>query len=147
MSTRKYIIPIIIISAFIGTSSSNFWSDQDTTTGLSEGGFYSPVFKPANQTPVEIIQSPFFRYVGEEASLGTGVNATAASAGSGIANVTTSNSTIYVISSKGNTSTAQMSLDFNGGVERNLRYAENSSTIKIGQDGKWVPVSLPWMVG
>ncbi len=146
ISTKKYIIPIIITFILAGLASSNTWLDRDTSTGLPESGFYSPSFKPTNQTAIEIIKSPIFRYIGEEASLGTGVNATAPASSQKITNVSTSNATTYVILGNSTNSTAQMGLDFSGAVERNLKYAENSSTIKVGKNGKWVPMSLPWLV-
>jgi hypothetical protein len=145
----RYLIPIAILFMLAGMASATMWLYTDPTFFTMEAqsntadyqlsyvgsGFSSNemgTFKPANMSPFEIINAPFFPLI---------------SGGLGITLTPSQNTTRPVeIRSTGSLDSTPPQLTFSGGMEDNLRYAQSKSSIKIGQSGSWTNLDNPWLV-
>jgi hypothetical protein len=148
----RYIISIAILFMLIGLAgmaSATMWLYTDPTfftmgaqsntanyqfsyVGSNFGSNEIGTFKPANMTPFEIINAPFFPLL---------------SGGFGITPTQSQNTARPVeLGSTGSLDSTPPQLSFSGGMEDNLRYAQSKSSIKVGQGGSWTNLDNPWLV-
>jgi hypothetical protein len=132
----KYLITIAILSAIATTVSGTMWENQvpDFLLIGSQYQFTTPIFKPTELSPFEIINAPYFPLLGE------GFNTSAAPL-----KPTTQNSTV-TINSTGKVDAVPPLMDFSGNFENNLKYAESKSSLRIGQGSSSATLNTPWMV-
>jgi hypothetical protein len=142
----KYIISIAILLMLAGMASATMWLYTDPTfftvgaqspnaenyqLHLFDSGSSSDMgtFRPANLSPFEIINAPFFPLLS-----------------GGFGNSTENMTQPIEIRSTGGMDVTPLPLTFNGGMENNLKYAQSRSSIKIGQNGGWTNLDTPWLV-
>ncbi len=149
---KRYLIPIMI-TFLAGAASGNIWLNDESLYLMDTTHFVTPYFKPANMSPFEIIDAPYFSLVG--ANLGS-IQAISSEqlVPLGGSETTSTNSAIPSTSSAPvvikNTpmEIVPPHVDFSGNLENNLHYAESKSSLRIGQaDGAgWTNLQNPWLI-
>ena len=138
MTKIKYLITIAILSAIATTVSGTMWENQIPDFlqmgAQSQYQFTAPIFKPAELSPFEIINAPYFPLLGEGFYTGAAP-----------LKQTTLNPTV-TINSTGKVDAIPPLMDFSGNFENNLKYAESRSSLRIGQGGSSATLNTPWMI-
>jgi hypothetical protein len=127
----KYIISIALLFMLAGTAFGTMWLYDDPTFFQIGSKAQVASFKPANISPFEIIDSPYFPLLGQ----GFYFNAIP---------VKLINSTDAVqIGSKSNIVLSSIPVTFGGHLENNIKYAMGKSSLRVGQDGSWTNLNAP----
>lgn len=138
MTKIKFLITIAILTAVATTVGGTMWENQMPDFmqmgAQSQYQFTAPIFKPAELSPFEIINAPYFPLLGE------GFYTSAAPL-----KQTTLNPTV-TINSTGKMDSTPPLMDFSGNFENNLKYAESRSSLRIGQGSSSATLNTPWMV-
>ena len=125
----KYIIPIAMLFMLAGTALGTMWLYDDPAFFQIGSQAQVASYKPANISPFEIINSPYFPLLGQ----GFYFNAIP---------VKLSNSTDAIqIGSSGNIALSPTPVTFGGHLENNLKYAMGKSSLRIGQQGSWTTLN------
>jgi|GEM_PF-256715 hypothetical protein len=149
---KRYLIPIMII-LLAGAASGNIWLNDESLYLMDTTHFVTPYFKPANMSPFEIIDAPYFGLVGanlgsiqtisseQPVSLGGSETTSTNSATS-----STSSAPVFIKSTPAET--APPHVDFSGNLENNLHYAESKSSLRVGQayGAGWTNLQNPWLI-
>lgn len=132
----KYLIATAILCITATAVSGTMWENQvpDFLQMGSGYQFTTPIFKPTELSPFEIINAPYFPLLGE------GFYTSAAPL-----QPTTLKPTV-TINSTGNVDATPPFMDFSGNFENNLKYAESKSSLRIGQGSSSATLNTPWMV-
>jgi hypothetical protein len=121
----KYKIAMIMFFAMIGTAWGTMWLYDDPSFFQLGSPFYSSTFIPANVSPLDIVNAPYFPLLGQSFY----ANAIPVQIG---------NSTkVIEIRSKGVVKTPPPFMTFGGHPENNLKYAQSKSSMRVGQGGTW----------
>lgn len=130
----KYIIPIAMLFMLAGTALGTMWLYDDPAFFQIGSEAQVASFKPANISPFEIINAPYFPLLGQ----GFYFNAIP---------VKLSNSSDAIqIGSVGNTALFPIPVTFGGHLENNIKYAMGKSSMRIGQQGSWATLNAPGML-
>jgi hypothetical protein len=127
----KYLIPMAIIFVLAGSALGTMWLNDDSTFFQMGTSTQSASFKPANMPVLEIIDSPFFPL------LGHGFYNDPISV-----NLTNKTSTIQ-IGSKSPSAHPPVSVTFGGHLEKNLKYAQSKSSLRVSPQGSWMTLNTP----
>jgi hypothetical protein len=127
----KYILPMAMLFMLAGTALGTMWLYDDPAFFQIGSEAQVASFKPANISPFEIINAPYFPLLGQ----GFYFNAIP---------VKLSNSTESInIGSRGNIALSPTPVTFGGHLENNLKYAMGKSSMRIGQQGSWDTLNAP----
>jgi len=127
----KYLIPMAIIFVLAGSAFGTMWLYNDPTFFQMGTPTQSASFKPANMPALEIIDAPFFPLLGQ------GFYNDAIPV-----NITNKTSTIY-IGSKSPSALPPVSATFGGHLEKNLKYAQSKSSLRVSPQGSWMSLNTP----
>lgn len=127
----KYLIPMAIVFVLAGSALGTMWLNNDPTFFQMGTPAQSTSFKPANMPVLEIIDAPFFPLLGQ------GFYKDAMPV-----NLTNKTSTIQ-IGSQSPSAHPPLSVTFGGHLEKNLKYAQSKSSLRISPEGSWMTLNTP----
>ncbi len=130
----KYIIAVAMLFMVTTMASGTMWLYQEPDYLQMGNQFTTPFFKPANLSPFEIINAPYFPLLGE------GFYTSAAPVSSKSPQPTVQ------IKSSGKLDVTPPFIDFSGNFENNLEYAATKSSLRIGQGNGSATLNAPWMI-
>lgn len=141
---KRYLIPIMI-TLLAGSASGNIWLNDESLYLMDTTHFMTPYFKPANMSPFEIIDAPYFSLVG--ANLGS-VQTTSPGQPVSLSSVASTPSSAPVVIKSTPAVITPPHVDFSGNLENNLQYAESKSSLRIGRayDPSWTTLQSPWLI-
>ncbi len=126
----KYLLAVGMLMILAGTTTGTMWLYNEDFLMLGPQPSSSS-FTPANITPFEIINAPFFPLLGEsfyKNSLPVQVKSSA---------------NTVEIGSTGAKPMAPVRITFSGNPENNLKYAEQKSSLRVGGSGSWTNLNVP----
>ncbi len=130
----RHLVIIALLFMAASMASGTMWLYQEPDylhTGIQ---FTTPFFKPANLSPFEIINAPYFPLLGE------GFYTSAAPVTSKSLQPTVE------IKSSGKVEATPPFIEFSGNFEKNLKYAATKSSFRIGQGNGSSTLNMPWMI-
>jgi hypothetical protein len=130
----KYLITFAMLCSVIIAASGTIWLNQEPDYLQLGSQFATPLFKPANISPFEIINAPYFPLLGEGFYTNTAPLQPK------------SQQPIAKINSSGIINDAIPIMDFSGNFENNLKYAASKSSLRIGQGSSSTTLNTPWLI-
>jgi hypothetical protein len=130
----KHLVIIGLLFMVISAASGTMWLYQEPDYLQMGTQFTMPFFKPANLSPFEIINAPYFPLLGE------GFYTSAAPI------APKSSQPTVEIKSSGKVEVAPPFIEFTGNFENNLKYATTKSSFRIGQGNSSATLNAPWMI-
>jgi hypothetical protein len=130
----KHFIAVAMLFMVTTMASGTMWLYQEPDYLQMGNQFTAPFFKPANLSPFEIMNAPYFPLLGE------GFYTSAAPVSS------KSPPPTVQINSSGKVDVTPPFIDFSGHFENNLKYATSKSSFRIGQGNGSATLNTPWMI-
>jgi hypothetical protein len=127
----KYAIAIAVLLMLAGTGLATMWLYDDPMFFQTSYPAQAASFKPADISILEIIDAPYFPLLGQSFY----TNA--------IPVKLSNNTNIIQIGSKGLGSISPIPVTFGGHLEKNLKYAQSKSSLRVGQQGSWSTLNAP----
>jgi hypothetical protein len=129
----RYMLPVTLICLLMGIVSGTIWLNPEPYYMQLGPQYSEPFLQPKNLTPLEIVNSPLFPLLGQGF---TPFSMPVEIQPLGPAEV----------KATGTLDASPMPVTFSGELEKNLRYAQTRSSLRVGQAGNWTTMSFPWLV-